>query len=134
MTIPIPEMLDADVLASIIRVTPDGINKLNELKDRGIILNTWQANTLLLKGRGFGKTFLQYVILAEDHKDCGFIITIDQDLTMYDAHLIKAQDKYFFIKELDAFLKKYYSDIFDVNLYYRSIEVTPKEKIKKSWW
>ena len=109
---------DKDSLVDMINVF-DGGKKLFALSDRGIILNEWQANMLLLNGRGFGKTYLSYVKVCEYMKDAPvsiplFDISPDAMLQYDYEENPSCQMKLDWLAGLDKFINKYYKDALEV--------------------
>ena len=108
----IPYTLDEKSIRDRLHET-NGISTLNELADRGIFLNNWQINKLLLGGdRGYGKSYLAYVKVALQHLKTGFTLSVDDDLSVFDEDATTSDRKRTFINELYVFLAEHYSDVF----------------------
>jgi len=113
-----------------------GIAKLNELADRGIILNTWQANQLLLDGdRQNGKTYLSYVRVAESNKNNGCVLRIEDTLTVYDPDVTTIRRRQEWLRGLVVFINTYYSDIYMIeDNCSNAVKLVLKKKQPKRWW
>lgn len=116
--------------------TPGAIGKLNELADRGIILNEWQANTYLGSNRGTGKTFLSYVRLLESIDKDSTIISV-RDGIRFDPDAVTRKRQYTWMEGLIDFIEKYYSDTFIVGRVGR-MQIVISERVmtpdSKRWW
>lgn len=131
----IPAGLTPEFVAERLRCN-GGLTKLNELANRGIILNTWQANHFLLDGdRQVGKTYLAFVVIAEKFKDSGARFTEDSDLKIFDNDVTSWHDHIEFLKGLKLFISEFYSDIYTVTEHTAmtlNIELRTTSKIR--WW
>lgn len=118
-------------------VTRGQLSKVEELADRGIILNTWQVNHLLLDGdRQVGKTFLSYVRVAESCKTRGAKFTMNQDLTEWDPDLITHVRQREWLFRLPDFINTYYSDVYTTTKANGNevVLVPIKKEQDKRWW
>ena len=112
---------------------PECIEKLNELADRGIVLNTWQVNDYLLDGnRAVGKTFLAFVKIAEEFKEVG-IDTSKISLLKYDIDVTNRSSHRPFLQGLKNFLEEFYSDVY-VNITITMDRVTAEVPKSNRWW
>lgn len=115
-----------------------GIDVLNGLADRGVYLNNWQINELLLGGnRGYGKTHLAYVKIALQYASTGFSIGIDDDLQTWDEDATSRDRKRTFINGLYVFLAEHYADVFKLDRINSStlvatVRSAPEDS--KRWW
>lgn len=99
---------------------------LGSLALRGITLNTWQINKLLLDGdRRYGKTYLAYVKLALNmDRQQTFYIT--DDLSIYDPDATSTYRNTDFITGLEYFLNEHFADKFHTVLTSDKLIVVPK--------
>lgn len=115
-----------------------GVDVLNGLADRGVYLNNWQINELLLGGnRGYGKSHLGYVKIALQYATTGFSISTDDDLQAFDEDATSITRKQTFINELYVFLAEHYADVFILNrINSRTLVATirPSATPSKRWW
>lgn len=112
-------------------------SKLNNLADRGIVLNEWQANELIFGGRQHGRTFLSYVLAAEDSLEDGGLFTINSDLTKYDKDADCHMRKELWLREFKQFISDYYNDVLMIGRgdCHIDVKLTPYPKKGNSrWW
>lgn len=121
----IPKTLEPEYVASRLK-RDGGVRTLNRLADRGIFLNTWQVNELLLDGdRGYGKTFLAYVRIAESLTVETFSLTTNDSLERYDKDATTSGRKVEFLKGLHDFMLTYLADSYKVVSTDYTITITP---------
>ena len=133
---PIPKSLTPESVTARLRRNGQ-ISKLNELANRGIILNTWQANQLLLDGdRLVGKTFLSFVKVAEMFSNTmQQTISIHDDLSIFDPDATTSDRKRVWMKGLFDFMAEFYADKFDITYFEGVVSVFPKQtQTNKRWW
>ena len=121
------------------------VNLLNSLADRGIILNTWQANELACPGnRGMGKTFLAYVRMAEsllliDRQRCPTTVNLvpKNNYTEFDPDITGHRMAQEFIRGFVYFIREYYNDKFSNPRIICGIDFEADlvhTKSTKRWW
>lgn len=134
---PIPNSLTPEFVTARLRQNGQ-IKKLDELANRGIILNTWQANHLLLDGdRQIGKTFLSYVKVAEmfSSRASYQTISIHDDLSIFDPDATTSDRKRRWIKGLFDFMTTFYGDKFNITYVKGIVAIYPiKTQPNKRWW
>lgn len=114
-------------------LTDEQRDTLSSLADRGLHLNTWQLNELLEGGRGYGRTTLAYIKIAEQYKGTEFTINIEDNVTnpIYGGESLAVLGsnckRRLFIEGLDKFLQTYYSDVFKAGCDFTAgVTFTPK--------
>ena len=144
-TTPIPSVLEPEQAAKYAK-SHGTTDLLNSLADRGIILNTWQANELASPGnRGLGKTTLGYIRVVESMIPtntylCRSIeLPFDKDFSQYDPDCTTHHRREDFVRGLVNFIELYYSDIFTNVKIVRCTGLTvdlvnPIKKTLKRWW
>ena len=133
-TTEVPYTLTKEYILKQLKIT-GGANTLDTLADRGIYLNTWQVNELLMGGGGYGKTYLAFVKIAEAHKDTGFTLNADSDIAQYDQDAHDWASRRTFLRGFRYFLEEYYSDIYTLKTDCSDdITATIIKKPIKRWW
>lgn len=114
---PIPVVYQPDFVARQLECRPDVTKQLEELADRGIILNTWQTQVLLGRAdRGVGKTTLGFIRLEETLRSNttylrrAVTILPSTDYTVYDPDATSAKRRRDFVIGFKSFLEEHYSD------------------------
>ena len=123
--------VDPDWLSKHIHQHQPYLDKLNSLCARGIDLNPWQVNELLMGGRAYGRTYLAYVKIAEDALGRDLIVTRDVAIS-YDPDVTSHHTYRDFSRGLERFLDDHYADIIDVEVNMERMNI--KLKLARCWW
>jgi len=130
----LPYTLTSESVKDRLKYNADALDKMNELADRGIILNTWQINNYLLDGdRQYGKTFLAFVKIAEEYKLTGFTMDKSSPLLEYDPDVESHNTYRDFLRGFGLFLQEYYSDVYTLHID-RNHKIVATTKLNKRWW
>ena len=132
----IPKTLEPGYVVEKLR-SDGGMRTLDRLADRGIFLNTWQINELLLDGdRGYGKTFLAYVRIAEALGAEPLTLNTNDSLEKFDKDATTSERKVEFIKGLHDFMMTYLADSYTVfsTDYSLTINSIKASSSPNRWW
>lgn len=113
---------DMNTILEILQMHGD--NRLQETLDRGIKLEPFQANLLFLK-RGYGKTYMSYIEVANgilkfmnDYKKDSAIVgdningfeKSDFNPILYDTDILNKNMLRYWIQGFETFLKEYFKE------------------------
>lgn len=130
---------DMDRILEILEIQGD--NRLKDILSRGIKLESYQANLLFLK-RGYGKTHMSYILLANDIleylKEANTAIIgmssdiskkhVDFNSIFYDPDIINQNTHRSWLFGFKEFINKYYKEFNIIEESKDSITVEKEDK------
>ena len=134
-------MLTPETLREHVSRRPEVKEKLDELSDRGLILNTWQVSQLLFEDvQGVGKTTLSYIkyetyLSDNSHSSSGTHVVGHWEAKDYDPDATTNAQAHAWLQGFMGFLADHYSDKYSIKLRAKGeIGISRKDVKLKEWW